>query len=230
MSAAARKLEPEEMDGLDVHPEILAAAHNALARLHRLSLSARTIGNQALRLTSAKKLRLLDIGCGDGWLTEQVAKHLIANGREVEAIGVDMSPIAISVAQRRKLPNGGTLRFFEDSAPELRLCPECDVAISSTFLHHLTESDAIKLLSRLQQLASAGVVQDLSRSRWSWWLVLLVSRIVSRSRMVHGDALRSVDAAFTGEEFRRLAQNAGITNAAVRASFPCHLLLTWKRS
>ncbi|MGI6029028.1 MAG: putative RNA methyltransferase [Candidatus Heteroscillospira sp.] len=48
-----------------------------------------------------ERLGLLDAGCGEGWYTSGVKAHLEAQGRTVDALGVDISRDALIEAHRR---------------------------------------------------------------------------------------------------------------------------------
>ena len=74
------------------------------------------------------------------------------------------------------------------------------------------------------------LVNDLERSAPNFAMVYAASRLVSRSPVVHVDALLSVRAAFTPGEVRALAERAGLTGATVVRRWPCRLLLTRERA
>ena len=71
------------------------------------------------------------------------------------------------------------------------------------------------------------VVNDLVRSRVSMALVWLGSRLLSRSKVVHFDAMASVRAAFTLSEMQGLVRSAGLESASVWSYWPCRLLSVW---
>ena len=71
---------------------------------------------------------------------------------------------------------------------------------------------------------------DLDRSRVGYLAAATVPRLLTRSPIVHTDALRSVRAAFTAEEARALAHEAGLSGAIVRRRFPFRWMLEWSVS
>lgn len=77
--------------------------------------------------------RVIDIGCGEGWLT-----HLVAP-RTVSTIGIDPSTIAL---ERARASNGaGKGVFKQASAEDLPLdSASADVAIYYNSLHHIPEA------------------------------------------------------------------------------------------
>jgi 2-polyprenyl-3-methyl-5-hydroxy-6-metoxy-1,4-benzoquinol methylase len=105
-----------------------------------------------------------------------------------------------------------------------------DVVTCSLFLHHLTEEQAVVVLGKMRAAAGAlALVNDLSRGRIGWWAAYLGSRALTRSPMVHVDALLSVEGAFKPEEALALARKAGWDGATVTRKFPFRYLLTWRR-
>jgi len=72
--------------------------------------------------------RVLDLGCGDGVLTAEIAK-LVPEG---EVVGTDASAGMIGAARSREREN---LRFFLMDINDLCFCEEFDVVFSNATLH-----------------------------------------------------------------------------------------------
>jgi hypothetical protein len=107
--------------------------------------------------------------------------------------------------------------------------PGYDAAISSLFLHHLNENEAVAFLQLMAASGRMVLVNDLERSRTNLAMVFAASRLLTRSPVVHFDALRSVEAAFTLNEARNLTEKAGLYGAMIARRRPCRFLLTWER-
>jgi len=73
------------------------------------------------------------------------------------------------------------------------------------------------------------LVSDLRRCRTGFVLAVLASRALTRSHVVHVDALRSVRAAFTIPEFAEIAVTSGLDSATLIRRFPCRFLLEWSK-
>jgi hypothetical protein len=54
--------------------------------------------------------------------------------------------------------------------------------------------------------------------------------VLTTSAVVHVDGPRSVEAAFTLEEVRALADQAGLENATLARHWPYRFLLAWRRA
>jgi 2-polyprenyl-3-methyl-5-hydroxy-6-metoxy-1,4-benzoquinol methylase len=134
--------------------------------------------------------------------------------------------VAVEVGRSEAARVGAEVGFEErdviaDGVPE-----NYDVVMSTLFLHHLGEEEAWGLL-RSMWGSGAGlvVVDDLERGWWGWVLAWLGSRVLSRSPVVHGDALKSVEGAWTGIEAVGLARSAGWLEVELRRHWPARYLM-----
>jgi trans-aconitate 2-methyltransferase len=101
---------------------------------------------QALELTSSD--RVLDVGCGDGRITSEIAQRA-PNGY---AVGVDASSNMIALASRKVRPN---LHFAVADARSLPFNHEFDRVVSFNALHWIHEQD-LALASIHKSLKSGG--------------------------------------------------------------------------
>lgn len=208
------------------------AALRGLARLNRLSLAGRAVYRAMADLingsSAERPLRVLDLASGGGDVAVTLAQR---GGRRLKVEGCDISRRAVRRANAAARRAGVTARFFVCDALHEPLPAGYDVLTCSLFLHHLRTADAQGLLRRMGQAAGRRVVvDDLHRSQVNLGLVAIAARLVTRSRVVHVDGVRSVRAAFSDVELRQLAERAGLANAEVRRHFPCRVLLTWSRA
>jgi trans-aconitate 2-methyltransferase len=90
---------------------------------------------------------VLDLGCGDGTLTAQLAEHLPAG----EVIGIDASKGMIAVAQPKARRN---LRFLLMDINDLSLAEEFDVVFSNATLNWV--KDHRRLYASISRLLRAG--------------------------------------------------------------------------
>jgi len=73
------------------------------------------------------------------------------------------------------------------------------------------------------------VVCDLARSNVAWWLTYAGTRLLTRSPVVRVDGPLSVRAAFTIDEVRSLAVQAGLTDCRIQRRMPFRFVLSWWR-
>ena len=230
---SARRLEPEWMDDPDVAPRAHRLALAGLARINRASGVARTIWNsieQVIRDHPGRRVRILDLACGSGDLTVALARLAARRGISIELDAADVSPTALHETSRRAADAGFDVRPHRLSALRDPLPDGCDVIVCALFLHHLTAADATMLLRRMADAARRlVVVNDLERSIGGYLVARVGTRLLSRSPIVHNDGPASVAAAFTLDETRALAAEAGLVDADVRRVWPFRLQLVWRR-
>jgi 2-polyprenyl-3-methyl-5-hydroxy-6-metoxy-1,4-benzoquinol methylase len=148
----------------------------------------------------------------------------------LEFAGCDVSGTAVEHARRYAAENRADVTFFQRDVLAEPLPDGFDVITCSLFLHHLNEEQAVTLLRRMRESAGTmALVNDLNRCARGWWAAYLGSRVVTRSPVVHVDAVLSVEGAFTPDEALALASRAGWDDARVQRKFPFRYLLSWRR-
>jgi 2-polyprenyl-3-methyl-5-hydroxy-6-metoxy-1,4-benzoquinol methylase len=223
---------PELMDDPALDPREHGRALAGLARINRWTGSADVlwpaIKAEALRL--GRPVRVLDIATGSGDIPVTLTAKAARAGLPIYFSGCDVSETAVAVATERARVENVKATFFRHDVLRDPLPDGFDIVTASLFLHHLTEDEIVHVLKAMATAASRLVViSDLSRSRFNYAAVWLVSRLLSRSPVVHFDGPVSVNAAFAPAEARDLANKAGLTGAVVRPHFPCRWLLTWEK-
>lgn len=230
----ARVLRPELMDdpGIDRAAHIAALA--GLSRVQWVSRTARVLWPYIRRACASLReppLRVLDLATGGGDLPIALAQIARKERMPVEFTGCDISRRALALARLRGARTGVRTRFFTRDLLTQGAPDGFHVLTCSLFLHHLSQEQAIQLLASARS-ASADLVliDDLRRSRMGLLAATIGTRVLSRSRVVHVDAARSVRAAFTCEELATLACAAGMRHHTIRQHWPWRQLLIWGRN
>jgi len=231
---ADRMLEEEIMDqpGLDAQ-----AHHEALMGIGRVNWISGINGLlwQALmkfRLPNeTRPLRVLDLASGGGDVAIQLAQRALYQGVPLDIHGVDISQTAVEFAQARAdALHLANVRFQQQDVLHDDLNSTYDVVMSSLFLHHLSEQQAVFLLQKMSSMAERGILlDDLCRSRLGYFLAWCGVRLLTRSAIVHFDGPQSVRAAFRMNEVHSLATQAGLDQIQLQHHWPQRFLLTWKR-
>jgi len=219
------------MDDPALPPARHRQALRGLARLNLLSGSTRILWPAIAKLARRQKraLRILDLASGAGDVPLALWRRARRAGMEMEIHGVDVSPQAVSFAREQAERLGAAVRFDVLDVLAEPLPVDCDVLISSLFLHHVSEDDATLLLNKMRHAARHVVmINDLLRSKSGLALAHVASRLFTSSDVVHLDAPQSVRASFTAPELRMLAGRAEMDGARVSRHWPQRLLLTWQ--
>lgn len=212
---AQRSREPERLDTGDYTPQEYAKW------LDEAKLINRWLGDvKALRLAlkedewiaEADRLSMLDVGAGSGELLSSAKDSL--NGTASFLVGAELNPEAALAMHRRTdldvkplLCDGLRLPFADNSF---------DLVVCSLLLHHLSDDQAVALISEMHRVASKRfVVIDLFRDPLPYYLYRTLSPFFLQ-RMTVEDGSLSILRAFRPDELRDLAKRAGVTNAEVR--------------
>ncbi len=229
--------EPELMDqpGLDDFEHHRALT--GLARINRWSASAsilwpriRELSLERLRSGRREPLRVLDIATGAGDVPIRLRQKALHAKLPIEFAGCDMSPLAISHAEREASARGVDLKFFALDLFRDEIPTGYDIVTCSLFLHHLEEAVAIELLRKARSAAGELVLlNDLIRSRTGYALAYVGTRLLSRSPIVHVDGPLSVQGAFTMAEALELSRKAGWQKPQIHWRWPYRFLLSESR-
>ncbi|MCO8123796.1 methyltransferase domain-containing protein [Stieleria sp. TO1_6] len=230
LSRYPRNRQPELMDQPDLPDGIHRNALIGLARLNRMTGIAGSMYRQLVRCalhSGRNTLRVLDVASGSADLPIAWAKRAKLSGLRLEMSTLEISGFAIEQQLRHANRANVSLNPIQQDCLNGNLPGGFDVITNSLFLHHLDEADTTRLLQKL--VAAAGqrvVVCDLERSRLNLGLVIAGAQLVSRSHVVHHDAIRSVQGAYTLQEFRYLATRAIDAPVAARRILPCRFMAT----
>jgi 2-polyprenyl-3-methyl-5-hydroxy-6-metoxy-1,4-benzoquinol methylase len=233
LDLSQRRLQPEVMDQPDLDPGRHVQALSGLRRINGWSGSARILWSplrELARNQAPRPLTVLDLATGGGDVPIRLWRKARRAGLALSIDGCDVSPRAVAFACAQAQEARAEVHFFQLDVIRNTLPGDYDVVMSSLFLHHLDEEQAVDLLRRMAEAAGRMVlVNDLIRSRAGFTLAYVGTRLLSASSVVHIDGPRSVQAAFTREEARTLAERAGLDGATVERRWPCRFLLAWSR-
>lgn len=227
-----RVREDELMDAEDLAPHEHRHALRGLGRINTLSLAHRFYQSPLRRIMAGRTTpaRVLDVACGGGGSTVHLARFARRHGLQIEVTGLDISHTALAYAEEHARSNGVSAAWMQRDVLRDGLPDGFDIIVSSLFLHHLTEHDAEEILRQMACRARhAVIVCDLLRTRLGSLLAHLVPPLLTRSHIVHVDAVLSARAAFTRAEVCSMAAAAGMRNARLTRHWPERFVLTWQK-
>ncbi len=224
-----RVLEPEDMDDPALATERLHGALTGLTRLNFASNSARIVWQPIRRLARELKtdrLRILDVATGAGDVPIALWKRAQRAGLSLDIHGIDFSQRSVEFASRRAEQAKASITFECRNALTDDFPTNFDVVMCSLFLHHLNNDDAVSVIRRMAAATRRMVlVSDLRRTGFGLFLAFAFGHLLSRSPVVHRDAVRSVRAAFTIDELREMATAAGLQRFTIKRQWPARMLL-----
>ncbi len=222
-----RVVVPEVLDQPDLDEDVRRHALAGLARVNRFSQVSATIWRGVFSaLDFSPTLSVLDLGCASGDVTLALYQRASAAGVQLRVEGWDISPVAVERARRAAKRLRIPARFRVRDVLVDELPSGYDVIMSNLLIHHLHDTDAVRLLERMGDAAGRLVaIDDLVRGASGYLLALVGTRVLSRSSVVHTDGPRSARAAFSPTEVVALARSAGLRRVRTRRHWPCRYLL-----
>ncbi|MEL6111027.1 MAG: methyltransferase domain-containing protein [Planctomycetota bacterium] len=221
-----RHLQPEWMDEPDISPELHLAALRGLTRLNALTGVAGPMYRhlRALAHHNEGRLHLLDVASGSGDLPIAWAKRARRDGIQLRITTVDISELAVRVQTERAEQAGVEINAIQRDCLADGLPDGFDVCTNSLFFHHLEDEEGKRLAKFMVQSADHFLACDLERSRLNWALVRMGAHLATRSPVVHVDARRSIEGAYSKREFETLLESALGRSVPVRRVLPCRMI------
>lgn len=199
---------------LPAFPSDLEESLGDVARLNRYFGGARVTRVHLARLIGDRRdgpVVVLDVGSGGADIPVGLVRRARRRGQRLRVIAVERNRQILEVARRRARAYR-EISFIQADGLDLPVrAGGVDAAISSLTLHHVEPSAAPRLLAELAASARVGfVVNDLMRSPLVYALVWLATRLFAWNRLSRHDGPLSVLRAYTPEEIRAMAEQAGV--------------------
>lgn len=177
---------------------------------HAASLAAL----EALVPRGLRRLKVLDVGCADGAAAVRIQDWARRRGVEAEVHGIDLSESAVALAATRLRPG---LSFERRDLFELPDASAYDVVHASLMLHHCPGGAAVRALGAMYARARLGVaLNDLHRHPFAYHAIAVLTRALSRDRLIRHDAPLSVLRGFSRAELEGLCRDAGLPAPELR--------------
>lgn len=223
MNLATRAQAEELMDADDLPADVYAAVVGDLARVNVVTMAARpTLRFLSRAARGTDRLRILDVGFGDGDMLRRIARWAAKRRLPVELVGVDLNPRS-EAAARAHTPPELPIRWITGDYATLA-GGGWDVILSSLVAHHMTQDQLVAFLRFMEAEAARGwLVNDLHRHRFAHAGFPLLARIARWHPIVRHDGTLSIARAYRPGEWPPLLAEAGIAHARVFRAFPFRL-------
>lgn len=220
---AERWRQDEQMDADDLPAEDFAAVLADLARVNRLTLAGRpTLAFLARASQGRRRLKILDVGFGQGDMLRSISAWAMQHKVTVELIGIDLNPKSASIAQAAT-PAGMAIDYRTGDYADLAGAG-WDVIVSSLVTHHMDETQIDGFLRFMEREARVGwMVNDLHRHRFAFTAYPLLARAMRWHPIVRADGRLSIARAFRPAEWHAMLTAAGVQGARIVRRFPFRL-------
>ena len=208
-----RVLQAEYFDSPDRTLTEVAEGYAMLARVNRLFLICepfKTVLPSMLGEARCRSLSLLDLGAGDGSLGNELRLWANERGWDWRFTNLDLNPRALRLNPATPGVTGSALSLpFRDQS--------FDVVIASQMAHHLGREEEVGRHFKEAWRVARDLVflNDLHRSIALYGILWLVLRICRFPDHFRSDGLLSVRRGWRVDEWRVLANQAGIPEARV---------------
>ena len=243
MTTLPRIVAAETLDNLAESDPAAIRSRRDLQRIHRLmgtrGIMARALQGLAASRPAAGRLRLLELGAGDGSLMLGVAGRLGANCPAVEITLLDRQDLVTPATLKAYARLGWTAStqvvdvfdWVSRHAPAGREPgARWDAIVSSLFLHHFEGQALATLLAAIESRARHFLACEPRRARFALACSHLVG-VAGANAVTRQDAVLSVHAGFQGQELGALWPGHGAfwTVREYPAGLFCHCFFA-KRS
>jgi len=212
MNLAQRSQSPELMDNAYLDFEDYRNCLQDLARVNLVTMAYGPVLAWLSKVHSA--FSLLDVGCGYGDMLRRIRKR----HPQAALTGIDRNPWAIQAA-RAATPESAKIRY--EAIDVFRYEPQQpDYIISTQFVHHLSDLEAIAFVTWMERHAARGwFINDLHRHWCAYYGFRPLASAARWHRFVRHDGRVSIARSFRPTEWRDLLGSAGIAPGAARVSW-----------
>jgi 2-polyprenyl-3-methyl-5-hydroxy-6-metoxy-1,4-benzoquinol methylase len=208
-----RKFDPALLEMMDRPQRVSAELERDLQNLRQLNacFGSHQLIQRFLRrwITPGARLRILDLGTGSGDIPRLIVSYAKSVGSEVTIDAIDRNPATIEIAKNlsKEYPE---IAYQTCDILEWKPAVSYDIVICSLVLHHFSNDDAVHVLRHCRELSRKFVlVSDLRRGLLATVGVFVLTAMIFREPMTRYDGRLSAARAFSFNEFRTLAENAG---------------------
>ena len=221
---ATRAIAEELMDADDLDAGTYAAVVHDLAKVNTLTLARRPTIN-FLQSIKTRRLKILDVGFGDGDMLRTIARWATKNAVDATLVGIDLNPRS-ALAANDATPSGVNIDYrtgdYADLAGE-----HWDVVISSLVAHHMTHGQLIAFIRFMEAESKAGwLINDLHRHGFAYLGFPLLATIMRWHPIVRHDGQLSIARSYRPQEWPAILEEAGVKGATVARKFPFRLCVS----
>jgi len=206
-----RKFTKEIMDDLSIRDERIDLALSELNFINRY-LGGNSTSRFGVKLLANDnhlnhKISILDLGAG----SSKVLQNKISD--VVDVYSFDLNFRVCEYLKEKEVKS----KVVYGNALQLPLKEKSiDIVHLSLFLHHFTESEIISILKTSLKICRAGIiVNDLRRSWFAYFGILLLTKLFSKSKMIKNDGPLSVKRGFIKKDWQNILNQLEVTQIKI---------------
>ncbi|MCZ6679794.1 MAG: methyltransferase domain-containing protein [Candidatus Poribacteria bacterium] len=204
-----RSYEPELLDDLSIVGEeldqTLAELRLVNSYLGGLSTTLAALAPE-LRKSPERSYRILDLGTGSADIPAGIVRWARKHHLQVEVIATDINPYTCAYA-RRCVADFPEIQVVAADVFNLPFADgSFDYTHAAMFTHHFTQEECVEIVKIMYAKATRGVlINDLHRHPVAYYSIKLLTRLLSKSRLVRHDGPLSVRRSFRSADIEGLA-------------------------
>jgi 2-polyprenyl-3-methyl-5-hydroxy-6-metoxy-1,4-benzoquinol methylase len=211
----------ERMDDQQVDKETISQTHQQLKSINGCTFgywpTMSAVKYFLGRYGSQGKIKILDIGCGDGETLRRIDDFRRMGDFSLELTGIDLNREVIATALELTASH---INFIHGDILAHDGDVTYDVIINSLTMHHLSNEEIVKLVQWMSDRACIGwFISDLHRHWIAYYFIKYFVKLCRFNHLVCHDAPLSVARGFRHAEWIELLTQAGINFDRVKISW-----------
>jgi 2-polyprenyl-3-methyl-5-hydroxy-6-metoxy-1,4-benzoquinol methylase len=224
---AARAIAQELMDADDLDSATYADVVHDLARVNTLTMARRPTIN-FLKSLKKQRLRILDVGFGDGDMLRAIARWAANSRVDVSLVGIDLNPSS-ALAASAATPDTVEIDYRTGDYASLA-GGDFDVIISSLVAHHMTHDQLVAFVRFMDAEAKLGwFINDLHRHGFAYIGFPLLAALMRWHPIVRHDGHLSIARSYRPAEWAPILAEAGVQGVEIMRIFPFRLCVAKTR-
>lgn len=179
-----------------------------------------------LRQDPGRDWSLLDVASGSADIPIAIAQAARRAGLRLRVVATDRSARIVEVARAQSAGMAGLSVERRDALALPYPDGAFDIALCTLALHHFAPDEARRLLASMARVGREVLVFDVVRSPLAYAGVVALTRLGRMHPMTCHDGPASVRRAYSADEARALARDAGLRQVDVHVTFPYRLIIS----
>jgi len=211
----------ECIDDPQVDARTLRQTYNQVKRINVYTLgywpTMSAVGYFLARYGRNRKIKIMDIGCGDGETLRRIDNYARHRNYSLELTGIDLNPEVISAAIEVTTTE---INFIHGDILDNDRGETYDLIISSLTMHHFTDQDIVRLMQWMGEHTRVGwFISDLHRHGFAYYFIKYFNKLCGFNHLVCHDAPLSVARGFRHQEWIDLITRAGTNLNHIKISW-----------